>query len=272
MCLIALALEASPHLRLVLAGNRDEFHDRPADPAAWWHDHPGLLGGRDRQALGTWLGMSRDGRLATITNVREPERARTPGPSRGNLPLRFLARPAAPHAFAQALRHQARQGEHYAGYNLLLLSLQAEGTRACWSSNRHEADRELAPGIYGLSNHLLDTPWPKVTRLKRAMADALALPDRGALEQHLFQALADASPADEHDLPDSGVPRERERMLSAPFVRSRDYGTRASTVVLVGRDGVVDFIERSWPAEPANALDFQERRHRFTLASDRESA
>lgn len=267
MCLIALALEAHSQYRLVMAANRDEFHHRAADAAGWWHDHDTVLGGRDRTALGTWMGIDRRGRIAALTNVRDPARTAMGGPSRGDLPLNYLRCGGDPAHFARQLL-QSDSVDAYAGFNLLLISLEAGLTRASWLSNRHSTDQTLAPGIYGLSNHLLDTPWPKVVRLKQAMQEALRCADPASLERRLFRELADDSPAPDHLLPDTGVPLQRARLLSAPFVRSDDYGTRASTLLLVQTSGQVDFIERSWPAQPTTARDYRERRFRFTLAQD----
>ena len=266
MCLIAFALDAHPHYRLVLAGNRDEFYHRPAEPAAWWSDEPGVLAGRDAQAQGTWLGIHRSGRIAALTNVREGGRPSPPGLSRGALPCDVLRGNASPIEHAERLAgNPGSRSADYAGFNLLMFQLDRAGTKAGWMSNRHPTPRTLVAGVHGLSNHLLDTPWPKVTGLKAALQQALTAPGPASLESQLFAALADARAASDEHLPGTGLPIERERLLSAAFIRSPDYGTRASTVLLVGRDGSVELIERSWDSPGPSAPRWQERRHGFSL-------
>lgn len=268
MCLIAFALDAHPRHRLVLAGNRDEFYHRAADAAQWWHDRPTVLGGRDRQALGTWLGMTRDGRVAALTNVREgTPRART-GPSRGDLPRSFLDGAATPMDHAQMLTDNPDAPlADYAGFNLLMIDLFADMPRACCLSNRDAAPRPLESGVYGLSNHLMDTPWPKVERLKQAVRESCrADVSDDALEQKLFEALTDRAVADDALLPRTGVPLERERLLAPAFVSSADYGTRASTVLMADRNGQVRFIERTWDGADATARNYRERRFGFRIS------
>lgn len=268
MCLIAFALDAHPRHRLVLAGNRDEFYHRAADAAQWWHDRPTVLGGRDRQALGTWLGMTREGRVAALTNVREgTPRART-GPSRGDLPRSFLDGTATPMDHARTLTADPNAPPAaYAGFNLLMIDLFAGLPRACCLSNRDAAPRALASGVYGLSNHLMDTPWPKVERLKQAVRESCrADVSDDALEQRLFEALTDREVAEDALLPRTGVPLERERLLAPAFVSSADYGTRASTVLMADRNGQVRFIERTWDGADPAARHYRERRFGFRIS------
>lgn len=237
MCLILLAHDAHPRYRLVVAANRDELYARPAAPAAWWPDAPEVLAGRDLRGGGTWLGVTRGGRFAAVTNFRETALAAPDAPSRGHLVGGFLRGADTPGAYLGALA--ARAGE-YAGFNLLV----GEGGGLRWLGSRGGAARALEPGVYGLSNALLDTPWPKVVRGKAGLAVALA--GGGEVDPAaLFRVLWDAEPAPDAHLPDTGVGLERERMLSSPFIRTPDYGTRASTVLLVGRDGRVRFVERT---------------------------
>ena len=266
MCLIAFALDAHPHYRLVLAGNRDEFYHRAAEPAAWWSDAPQVLGGRDCQAQGTWLGVHRSGRIAALTNVREGGRPSPAGLSRGALPFDFLVASASPIEHAERLANApGSRSAEYAGFNLLMFQLDRTGTQAGWMSNRHPTPRTLVAGVHGLSNHLLDTPWPKVTGLKAALQQALTAPGPASLEAQLFAALADSQAAPDASLPATGLPIERERLLSAAFIRSPDYGTRASTLLLVGRDGLVQLVERSWDSPGPSAPTWQERRLGFKL-------
>jgi uncharacterized protein with NRDE domain len=270
MCLIAFALGTDSRYRLVLAGNRDEFHDRPAQGLQWWADAPDIAAGRDLQAGGTWLGVHRQGRVAAITNVREPARAAPSGrePSRGDLARGFLDATSVPLTHARALAADRRAPlEAYRGFNLLMFAATPEGTlEGAWLSNHRREACALAPGIYGLSNHLLDTPWPKVVALKRSLASALEDTRRDDMIERLFTALADPQPAHDGCLPATGLPYARERLLSAAFVDDPTYGTRASSVLVIDADGEVSFDERSWSPQGPIAGPIAQRRIRFRLA------
>ena len=236
MCLILVGWQVHPAYPLVVAANRDEFHARPTAAAAFWNDAPSVLGGRDLEAGGTWLGATGDGRFAAVTNVRVPGAA--PGRrSRGELTATFLLGRQTATTYAEGLA----PGD-YAGFNLLL----ADDETLVYVSNRDSAQRTLPAGIYGLSNHRLDTPWPKLLKARENFSRALAgLPDESAF----FALLADRSvEADEH-LPNTGVPLAWERLLSAVFVHSADYGTRASTLLLRDRTGQVLLHEKSFAAD-----------------------
>lgn len=240
MCLILLAWRAHPGFPLVFAGNRDEAHERPSTAADFWFDEPGIFGGRDLEKGGTWLGISRAGRLAAVTNYRGAA-ARKPAPrSRGELTAGFLRGSGEPRAYLESIAPDAAQ---YGGYSLLV----GDGERLCGFSNRGAGIEDLAPGVHGLSNHLLDTPWPKVTLGKRRVA-ALLASNEAELVEGLFAALADRTAAPDQDLPDTGVGAARERELSPAFIAAERYGTRASTVLLVSRGGQVTFIERRFGA------------------------
>ena len=241
MCLLVLAWMSHPRYRLVVAANRDEFHDRAAAPLAWWGDGVPMLAGRDLAAGGTWLGVTRSGRFGAVTNFRDLSHVPAPeAPSRGTLVPGFLAQDAEPAEFMQRLRDRAAG---YAGFNLV-----AGGPRSlCYFSNRGNAPpRELEPGIYGLSNHELDAPWPKLERARARFAAGLGNvePDVAAL----FDLLADREPADDGALPDTGLPPEMERAMSSPFVLHSRYGTRCSTVLLLGHDGCTFAAERRFDA------------------------
>ncbi len=239
MCVLALAWQTHPEYPLLFAGNRDERHARATVAAGWWPDAPQVLGGRDAEAGGSWLGVTRHGRFAVVTNIREPGTpAPSNPPSRGALVADYLAGALQPAALLSLLQ---RNGTRYAGFNLLWGQLTGKTPQLFYYANRGGTAGELAPGIYGLSNHLLDTPWPKVQTLKQTLADQQAGPPDSAA---LFAALADRHPAPDSDLPDTGVGLEHERLLSAPCVVHPVYGTRASTVILVRRDGRVEFEER----------------------------
>lgn len=231
MCLILIAWRTHPGHPLVVAANRDEFYARPTAPAGPWAEDPRVLGGRDLQAGGSWLGVRTDGRFAAVTNVREPGVPKGPR-SRGDLVRDFLLGDGPAAGFARAVA-----GADYSGFNLLV----ADGGSLWYRSNRDGQARELAPGVYGLSNHLLDTPWPKLVAAKAGFQAAL---ERLPEVEGLFQVLADREIVPDPDLPATGLPLEWERMLSAVFVASDTYGTRASTVVTVGSDGRLGFEER----------------------------
>lgn len=233
MCLIVVGWRVNPDFPLVVAANRDEFYARPSAPAGRWPDHPQVLGGRDLEAGGTWLGITESGRFAAVTNVREPGAAQG-SRSRGLLTRDFLLGEQTAGDYAAAI-----DGSLYSGFNLLL----ADGDSLCYRSNRDGAPRLLAPGVYGLSNHLLDTPWPKLVSARRRFAEVLPmLPDT----QGLFAILADDGIVPDIDLPQTGVSLEWERRLSAIFVRSENYGTRASTVLALAADGRIRLEERSF--------------------------
>ncbi len=239
MCLILIAWQAHPDYPLVVAANRDEFFARPSAAAAFWPDAPQVLAGRDLEAGGTWLGVSREQRFAALTNYREGRQAAADARSRGALVADFLTGAASPSAYlAQVAAHAA----DYNGFNLFV----ADGQRLAYYANRGERPpRFLSPGIYGLSNHLLDTPWPKLATAKASFAGALAeLPTQAAF----FDLLADQEIVADSHLPETGVPLAWERILSAVFVRSEDYGTRASTLLVRHRDGLTTLIERSFGA------------------------
>lgn len=236
MCLVALAWNVHPRWRLVAAGNRDELHARPTAALTRWSDAP-ILAGRDLRAGGTWMGLGPHGRMAVVTNVRNGRAPPYASPSRGALPLRFLAGTDAAPAHAAAL---AREPGRYAPFNLLV----ADADACAYVGHRPagEGGRRLTPGIYGLSNGALDAPWPKTTRLRDVLAQWIAAGEADL--EPLWAALADERVADDALLPDTGVGLALERRLSAAFIREHHYGTRASTLVLVGHDGGATIIER----------------------------
>jgi uncharacterized protein with NRDE domain len=237
MCLLVLAWKSHPRYRLVVAANRDEFHDRPSAALGWWKDDPRVLAGRDLRGLGTWMGASRTGRFGIVTNFRDLERPPTAGaPSRGDLVTRFLTGATSPKEYLDDLRGRAPR---YAGFNLLVGGLRA----LYYFSNRDGLEaRPLAPGCYGLSNHLLDSPWPKLLRTRTRFAELVATP--GIETDGLFDLLADRQPADDDEMPATGMPPGWARALSAPFIVHERYGTRCSTLLLVERTGHTTLHER----------------------------
>lgn len=255
MCLVVFALGARDDLPLVVAANRDEFHARPTAPLGPWEDAPQILAGRDLRAGGTWFGVTLDGRWAAVTNFREARDPPANAQSRGHLVADFLLGDTSPGEYLDAL---ALRATRFAGFNLLVGD--PRGVR--WYSNRGEGHpllgRELAPGIYGLSNHLLDTPWPKVVAARRDLEREL---ESGADPDSVLQGLLDRTLAAEADLPQTGVPLDLERTLSARFISGDVYGTRSSTVLRIDGAGNATVLERSF-APPASV---SMRKHRFAI-------
>jgi uncharacterized protein with NRDE domain len=224
MCLIVFAWQVIPGMPLVAAANRDEFYSRPSTPADWWKDHPNVYAGRDLRGGGTWIGITREGRFAAITNVRAPSEKRADAPSRGKLVSDYLTGDVPPEEYIVGIASGAAR---YNGFNLLV----GNADRLIWYSNRADdprSGRPLEPGIYGLSNAGLDTPWPKVVRTKAQFASLLC---QGAPKDAYFEMLTDTVQASDCRLPDTGVGREWEKILSPVFIESPTYGTRSSTVV-----------------------------------------
>ena len=251
MCLILFAWSAHPRYRLVLAANRDEFHDRPAAPAGFWPDRPAILAGRDLEAGGSWLGVTRDGRFAAVTNYREAARpADAGGRSRGLLVNNWLDGGGEPLGVARSL---AEAGSEYRGFNLLL----GEPGELVYLSNRGAGPQRVAHGVHGLSNHLLDTDWPKVRAGRERLATLL---ERETVEaEALFTLLGDGAPVD-GVLPGGAAARlAPENLARQLFIRSPVYGTRCSTVLLLDHDGGVRFEERRFDAagEPAGSARFE---------------
>lgn len=253
MCLIVLAWQASPIVRLVVAANRDEFFARPTAPAAWWADAPDVLAGRDLQGGGTWMGVTRSGRFAALTNFRDLTAPRKSGaPSRGTLVGDFLRRKE---SAASHLARIRRDADSFEGFNLIV----ADGTEM-WSWSNVEGDpQRLFPGVYGLSNHLLETPWPKVTAAREQLAAAVAAEaESQRLEASLLALLSNRAVAPDGTLPETGLPLTWERSLSAAFVVLPDYGTRASTSLVLTADGEARFTERSFGPGGAPLGDVRE--------------
>ena len=252
MCLIVFAFKAHPDYRLILAANRDEFHARPAEAMHWWPDHPDLLAGRDLQAGGTWLGIGRSGRFAAVTNYREDLDQTHQGPSRGELVTGFVTGGQTPLAWCRDLR----SGD-FRGFSLLA----AVGDEMAYVSNRGDKARRLEPGVYGLSNASLDTPWTKVLRSKEALH---AVTRQGPVEaEPLFRLLGDREPAAADDYAGTGLAPDMARAISAPFIATREYGTRCSTVLLIGKYGGVEIHERRFDSAGRSAGE-----SRFEFAVD----
>lgn len=257
MCLIMFAHNIRADLPLVLLANRDEYLARPTRSAAPWPEAAGMVAGRDLAGGGTWFGVSADGRWAAITNVREGERTPAGAPSRGWLVRDFLQGNASPENFAAELVPRMAD---YAGFNLLLGNIGG----VWYVSNREPAPLQLPPGLYGLSNGRLDTPWPKVERGKAGLA-ALLGEQHPSAEQG-FRLLAAGNTFPDHYLPATGVPLEWERALSATFIATPTYGTRCSTILLGTAGGELLLIERSFAGSPER---WSQCRYRLTISDER---
>ncbi|HEY2818373.1 MAG TPA: NRDE family protein [Casimicrobiaceae bacterium] len=251
MCLAIVALDAHPRYALVVAANRDEYHVRPTTAAHWWDDEgvgAPILAGRDLEAGGTWLGVSRAGRWGFVTNVRQGEQRDPRAPSRGLLVPRVLRDRRDPHT---ALVAAIADASEYNGFNLMAGDI----ATASWGSNRGERGARLGKGVHGLSNAALDTPWPKLVRTQSGVA-AWAAAGREDVDA-LFALLTDRDRARDDELPNTGVPLEWERVLSAPFITGDNYGTRCSTVLTISRDGQARLVEQSFDVrgEPTARVD-----------------
>lgn len=229
MCLAVVAWQAHPRWRLVVLANRDEFHDRPAQVMQPWDQSPALLAGRDLKAGGTWLGVRRDGRFALLTNVRNPANNRADAPSRGDLVECFLTHHD---AALDHLKSLANHANRYNGFNLIL----SDGQSMVYGSNQHEPFvNRVPPGIQGLSNALLNTPWPKTQKTVASVTEQLQAA-RGVDPTGLMAIMQDTEPVDDRQLPQTGVSLARERLLATPFIVSPDYGTRCTTLILQDHD------------------------------------
>jgi uncharacterized protein with NRDE domain len=259
MCLFFCAFEIHPVYRIIIAANRDEFYDRPSRPVSFWPEAPGLLAGRDLLGGGTWLGITRSGRFAATTNYRDPRAHRNEAPSRGLLLTDYLLGSDDPAGYLERVR---RKGLQYNGFNLIVGSTR----KLCYYSNRNGEVVALAPGLYGLSNHLLDTPWPKVARGKKAFGDIVSRQDEPQPEA-LFDVLSDRAIMEDSLLPDTGIGLDWERILSARFITSPVYGTRSSALLFVDRQDRVVFLERNFDSNPGAG-----ETTRFEFAVNREEA
>jgi uncharacterized protein with NRDE domain len=249
MCLILIAWRGAAQYPCVVAANRDELHSRPAAPAHWWQSCPPILAGRDLLAGGTWLGMTRTGRFAALTNYRDPEQRRPGTPSRGTLVASILT---SGDSLERSLEQLRDVSADYNGFSLLF----SDGQRLAIYESARGGGRVLGPGIYGLSNHLLDTPWPKVQTAKSRLSRALADLDTN---DAVLALLRDEAPAPDDQLPRTGVSTEWERLLSSAFVRAPDYGTRCSTVLRIDESRRACFDEWTWDAAggPTGAVSLQ---------------
>lgn len=254
MCLIFISLKHHSHYKLIVAANRDEFYNRKTAAADFWEDRPQILGGRDLEASGTWLGMTRSGKVGFVTNYRDPKNINPKAPSRGQLVSDYLVDTVSGESYLKKVEPVASR---YNGFNLVTGTV----NELYYLSNYKNGIVMLNSGLFGLSNHLLETPWPKIQRGKQKMEGLLKLPRPGPSD--FFEMLYDDAPAADDVLPDTGVGLERERILSSMFIKSPGYGTRSSTVILVDYANTVLFQERVYDLK---TFQFTTRQFEFQVA------
>jgi uncharacterized protein with NRDE domain len=253
MCLIVFANNVLEDYKLIFAANRDEFYNRPSEQAEFWKEYPDLLAGKDLQAGGTWMGITKQGRFAAITNFRDLKNHRNDAPSRGNLTLDFLVNDIHPEDYYNSLKSEL---ENFNGFNLILGTVD----ELYYFSNKTENLNKLEPGIYGISNALLDTSWPKVDKSKRQLQHLIE--QKNIHPWEILNLLDDTSLARDEDLPDTGVGIELERILSPIFIKSENYGTRSSTIFTVDNHNNARFVEKTYFA---NTGRFSNRDFNFII-------
>ena len=253
MCLIFISFQHHPNYKLIVAGNRDEFYNRKTEAANYWRDYPQILAGRDLEAGGTWLGITNSGKISMLTNYRDPNNINPAAPSRGQLVSDYLKSDITPESY---MREIEADGNKYNGFNLIV----GNPEELWYYSNYRNGVTNLASGFYGISNHLLESPWPKVLVGKQKIATALN--GNNVDPEQLFEILYDDHVADDDKLPQTGLPLERERALSSMFIKTPNYGSRCSTVVLVDRSNEVFFSERVYDLE---TFEYRTNTFRFSI-------
>lgn len=248
MCILFIAYCSHPRYQLIIGANRDEHYMRPTALANFWPDEPSVLAGRDLEKFGTWMGVNMNGRFSALTNFRDPNEQVNGKQSRGHIVRQFLTSVETP---AQFLKRLQSERTNYPGYNVLVSDLDS----FMYYSNNENKIKQLQPGVYGLSNHLLDTPWPKVEKGKRQLQQLLK--HKHIDKEDLFRLLSDADPAPTDQLPNTGIPIELEKKLSSIFIQTENYGTRSSTIFTVDYDGSGEFIERTHLLKENNERSFQ---------------
>lgn len=253
MCLIFISINNHPTYKLIIAANRDEFYNRKTAAAGFWEDKPNILGGRDLEACGTWMAMTKTGRIGMITNYRDPQNINPKAPSRGELVSDYLENGIHGLSYLNSIEPKAKE---YNGFNLIV------GTQdeLWYLSNYKNGIDKLKPGFYGLSNHLLETPWPKIIRGKEILAPLLK--EKTIDAKKVFEVLCDSQQAMDENLPNTGIGVERERMLSSMFIKSPNYGSRCSTVVLIDHQNQVQLTERVYDL---TSFDYNTRDFNFQL-------
>lgn len=255
MCLIVFSYNQHPKYPLIFAANRDESYERPTQSADFWDQYPNILAGKDLEAGGTWLGINKAGKFSAITNYRDPSIKKETPPSRGHLVLDFLNSNSDPSEYAELVH---RKADKYMGFNLLVGNLD----QLVYYSNQQKKIQPLDSGLYGLSNHLLETPWPKVRRSRQQLRDLIN--NEAITPNSLFDLLADDRQAPDNQLPDTGIPTNIEKKVSAIFIKGDNYGTRNSTILLIDRQNQVTFVERRFKSGTMEVDE--ENRYEFLIS------
>ncbi len=256
MCLVLFSIDTCPDFPLILAANRDEFYNRPTRPMAYWPDRPDVLAGKDLEAGGTWMGISKQGRFAALTNYRDLSNLKSNAPSRGDLILQVLEYPG---SVRDALKTLDKSATAYNGFNLLAGEASQTGQTFCYS-NQNRTITHVGQGVHGLSNHLLDTPWPKVANGKDQLKSIIETAPED--NEALFNLLTDTNRPEDSQLPSTGIGLEWERLLSPLFIQSPTYGTRSSTLLRTTQTGEIQIVERTFGDESSH--DTEDRA--FTLS------
>lgn len=241
MCLINFQLQAHPNYKLIVAANRDECYDRPTAQAHFWEDEPEILAGRDLVQMGTWLGVTKQGRFAALTNFREQAQITGEKTSRGEIVRNYLVGTETPYDFLKSLKETR---DYYDGFNIIV----GHPDQLFYYSNRQDKIIEISKGTHGLSNHLLDTAWPKVIKGKKELSTHVMNKEK-IQASDLFGILSDHDEAEDINLPQTGVSLELERQLSSLFIKTPNYGTRSSIVLLVDNSNLLTFVERTYDRE-----------------------
>lgn len=245
MCLIVFSYRTHPKYKLIVAANRDEFYGRPTREVQFWENYPHLLAGQDIQAGGTWMGVSKNGRFGALTNYRDLSNLKENPPSRGELVTNYLAKQADLEDYLEGIQQKSPE---YNGFNLLL----SDKESMYHFSNETMEYSLIEPGIHGVSNALLNTPWTKLERAKNELKDATSSTDVD--KEALFALLTDGRPAPDNELPETGLDYKREKMVSSIFIKSENYGTKCSTLLLIDYDGNLEYTERRFDKDQNKVL------------------
>ncbi|MGM8364776.1 NRDE family protein [Virgibacillus sp. W0181] len=239
MCLINFQFHEHPNYKLILTANRDEFYNRPTAAAHFWEDYPQILAGRDLQRMGTWLGITKTGRFAALTNYRDSSQKAISPRSRGDIVANYLKKDTAPAEYIASLQ---KHRQEYNGYNIIV----GDPDQLFYYSNIENEVKQISPGTHGLSNHFLNTPWPKVIQGNKNLKSYTSVNQTIDQPDELFRTISDTTEANDENLPDTGVGYDLERKLSSQFIVMPDYGTRASTVLLVDKNNYIYLKEKTF--------------------------
>ena len=258
MCLILFSYQMHPLYPLVLAANRDEYYSRPTAPLGFQDGARQILSGRDIKHKGTWMGLTKTGRLSAITNFRDPLKIVENAPSRGHLVSDFLTTDEPPKTYLEKVKSM---GNRYNGFNIIV----GDTNGLLYYSNRRNSIQEIRPGLYGLSNKFLDTPWPKIEKGKAYLKEIVDNNEK-INPENIFNILKNDAYPPSHMLPNTGVGRCWEKILSPLFISSKYYGTRSSSIILMEKTGKVTFMERTFIADASGPKEENTREFSFILS------